>query len=136
MKFNIIIDSKKTFNGFVGNKLSANLPETLFFSREQGEIWEMALVSMWYNYKPALPIYVHCSMIQTQIVGDKFEKCLFVLLPPLAKDPTVISSYHQYKVIFEPHVSVIDFSFHHSEGQEIVFPSKAHMIFNLEIRKV
>ena len=137
MSFNIIIDSEKSY-GFIGNKLSAVLPKTLFFSA--GKPWEMALVSVWYNTIIHSPIYINCSIIETQIVGDKWEKTLFVLMPPLEKDGTIIfgnvaGSYHQFKKIFDPHVSKIDLSFNDSKGAVVIFPKDAHMIFNLEIRR-
>ena len=139
MSFNIIIDSKKTA-GFSENKLSALLPETLFFTGE----WEMALTSVWYNKVIRGPVYINCPVIETQIVGEKWEKSLFVMLPPLVKNGKQTMGGHaflgqgtnqQFKKIFEPHVSKIDLSFFLSEGEAFAPPLGAHMVLNLEFRK-
>ena len=135
--FNLIIDTKKNDVTFVDNKLSASLPETLFFTGDG--VWEIALVSAWYNKKPNYPIYINCSMIETQMTGNKWEKTLFVLLPATATLGVVADfsgSYRQYKKIFEPHVSKMTFSFFRSNGDKIEFrnPQTHHMIFNLNIR--
>ena len=135
--FNIIIDSKKTSGQFVDKKLLSSLPETLFFT---AGVYETAIVHVWTNFKTADPIYVHCSIIETQIVGNKWEKCLFVILPFLddvGASFTISGVHHQYKKIFEHHVSKIDFSFFYSDGRPVEFETtdNIHMIMNLNIRK-
>ena len=139
MGFDIVIDSKKTLKGFVKNKLSAVLPKTVYFS--QAENWEIAIMSLWYNNVPVttFPLYINCSMIETQMVGPQYEKTLFILLPKQSASNGnihAIRTIPQYKKIFSSHVSKINFSFYLSDGTEFNFEQSAHMIINLNIRKV
>ena len=133
MGFSIVVDNKKVYFD-EGNKIVATLPKTLFFNTE--EKWEICLLSVWTNRRYFDPCYIGCSILERQIVGDKWEKNLAVVIRNDNEKGYFIKATHVfYKKIFDPHVSTIIFSFENARGEPIIFDSDAHIILQLHVKK-